>query len=183
MVAALVGLAAGSALVLAHGGNALRTHACIADSAGHPDPTSRLRIVGANDCQVPFGYGVDWNIRTGQGDAGPHGPQGATGSQGPAGPAGNAGAGSQIPVRIVVAISAWAGPGSQVVEARCRPTEFAVGGGWRAQDPSGIGEFKVSENRPLDEGRGWRVRADGWYTSERWQLVVHAACAPRGAAQ
>jgi hypothetical protein len=181
LLGALVGLAVGSAIVLAHGGNPGRIHGCVADDTGTPDPTARLRIVGPNDCPLP--NGVDWNIATGEGDPGPRGPAGATGSQGQTGPAGRAGASSEIRLRVVVAAAPWSGPGTQAVEALCRRDEFAVAGGWRAEDPSGIGTFKATENRALDDGTGWRVRADGWYTYKRWRLVVHASCAPRRAAR
>jgi hypothetical protein len=174
MLGALVGLAAGGALVFAHGGNPARMHACM-------DDKGRLHIVGPNDCQ-DVTKAVDWNIASGEGEPGSHGPQGATGAPGPAGPAGRDGTASDLPIRMVVTASAWGAPGARTVEARCNANEFAISGGWRAEDPSGVGEFTASESRPLDEGRGWRARVTGWYAHKGWRLVVHAACTPRRSA-
>lgn len=170
---ALAGLAAGGGLVLAHGGDPSRIHACMRSS------DARVRITTADDDCSPD-QPFDWNVRSAEGLPGPDGPAGAPGPEGPAGGPGRDGSDSRLAVRVVVAASPWVSAGARSVEAHCRPGEFAVSGGWRIIDPSGIGEFRPRESRPLSGGRGWRVGIDGWYAYKRWRLVVRAVCTPQG---
>lgn len=176
--AAVAGLAAGSALVLAHGGDPSRTHACVRLSDG----TVRITQDPNNTCAAGTESPVDWNIRSAPGGPGADGLQGPTGPQGPQGPPGEDGADSRLAQRVVAAASPWVGAGTHAAEVRCPAGEVAVSGAWRIEDPSGIGEFRPLQSRPLPRGRGWRVQVDGRYAWRGWRLVVRASCTPQGRA-
>jgi len=177
--AALAGLAAGSAFVLAHGGDPSRIHACVRLS----DSTVRITQDPNDTCKAGSESAVDWNIESAAGAPGPDGFAGPTGPQGPSGPPGRDGAGSRLVLRPVAAASPWVATGTRAVVARCPAGYFAVSGAWRIEDPSGIGEFTAPESRPLAAGHGWLVRVDGRYAYRGWRLIVQAACAPRGEAR
>jgi hypothetical protein len=71
-----LGVAAGTFLVSAHGGDTSKIHACVKNSNG------TLRIVGANDTCANNETALDWNIQGPPGPSGPPGPTGIPGSGG-----------------------------------------------------------------------------------------------------
>jgi len=176
--AALVGLAAGSAMVLAHGGDPTRIHACVRLS----DSTVRITRDPSYTCKTGTESPVDWNIESAPGAPGPDGFHGPTGPQGPAGPPGHDGADTRLSLRTVDAASPWLAPGTRTFEARCPAGRFAIAGAWRIDDPSRIGEFRALESRPLATAGGWLVRVDGRYAYRGWRLVIEAQCAAQGKA-
>jgi hypothetical protein len=167
-------------MVLAHGGDPSRIHSCVRLSDGRvsitTDPNDTCPAKAATDPESP----VDWNMESAPGAPGPDGFQGPTGPQGPAGSPGKPGADSELDLRLVAAASRALAPGLGTVVARCPSNEFAISGGWKAQDPSGAGRFQPLESRPVRAGRGWLVRVDGRHAHRGWRLTVQAQCAAKG---
>jgi hypothetical protein len=160
-------------MVLAHGGDPSRVHACVSLADGS------VRITqDPNDTCTSGNSPVDWNIESAPGGPGPAGFQGLTGPQGPPGPPGRAGADSRLALRSVTAASPSLRTRTRALEARCHRAEFAVSGAWRVESGSGTGDFLPLESRPLGDGRGWLVRVDGRHASRAWRLIVKAQCAP-----
>lgn len=120
-----------------------------------------------------------WNQRGPQGPEGPVGPAGPAGAQGPQGPQGPSGVsgyeiitGGQVFINPRPAGQLW---GTTVMETWCPTGKKVLGGGHLISQITP--DFVINEDRPLTDGRGWRVMVLNYSTSGAATLQVHVVCA------
>ena len=163
LAAVAVGALVGAAFVGAQG---TASTDIVTACTENPDGTGLVRI--RSTC-APGEAKVTWN------HSGPAGPSGA---KGPAGAPGPAGADSAAITRVETASAPIHAVGVQSLTVNCRSGEHVVSGGYRIDNPDDFGDFRIHASRPMIDGTGWYVQAEGWFA--KYRLIAFAACAPQG---
>jgi hypothetical protein len=138
-----------------------------------------IRFIALNDACAGNETLVSWNAAGSTGATGPAGDPGPTGPAGAQGPIGARGYDGDIQTHAVVASADGAPPfSSTTVIARCGKGESVVSGSFNTESDFYRTEFYPTQNRPLDDGKGWIVTMHELY-SRSWRLHVVAVCTAR----
>jgi hypothetical protein len=141
-------------VILAHGGDTSKIHACVKNGGA---VKGNVRIVGANDTCASNEYALDWNIQ------GPQGPQGPPGQSG-----------------IEVVTTVFKAPAQSVGSsglASCPSGKVATGGGILS-DTAGLEIEPITSAPTVTAGQptGWFGRADNGSNADV-NFTVYAICA------